>query len=185
MLEGEQGVSGGQAVRALGLCRAELGQEAVHQEQALPLQLAGDSGVQPHSMQRHCEPSVGIRPALQRSLQCQCIYANTDASQRLVKQAILDLYLLQTSMAVLYVHMILRPEKHSGPRGDDNGLHCIGSHLTARTDAPPEALPIAHQYGAGLHMQKSLSFSRGRAGTPTCCACQAYGCRRRHRITLP
>ena len=97
MLEGEQGVCGGQAMRALGLCRAELGQEAVHEEQALSLLLAGDSGVQPHSMQRHCEPSVRIGPALQRSLRCQCVCAFTDTSQRRMKAATLDMYLLQKS----------------------------------------------------------------------------------------
>ena len=97
MLEGEQGVSGGQAVRALGLCRAELGQEAVHEEQALPPLLAGDSRVQPHSMQRHGEPSVRIRPALQRSLQCDCVCACSDTSHTHMQAATLDIYLLHRS----------------------------------------------------------------------------------------
>ncbi len=34
MLEGEEGVGGRQAVRALLLCRAQAGQEAVHEEQS-------------------------------------------------------------------------------------------------------------------------------------------------------
>ena len=108
MLKGEQGVSGGQAMRALGLCRAELGQEAVHEEQALPLQLAGDSGVQPHSMQPHCEPSVRIRPALQRSPRCRRVFAATDASLRRKKAAAVDMQLPQEIMEPLYARMTMQ-----------------------------------------------------------------------------
>ena len=48
MLEGEKGVSGGQDVRALLLSRAVLGQEAVHEEQALARVLLRLLWVQPH-----------------------------------------------------------------------------------------------------------------------------------------
>ena len=66
MLEGEEGVGGRQAVRALLLCRAQAGQEAVHEEQALARMALRMLRVQPHGVQRYCHPPVRIWPALQQ-----------------------------------------------------------------------------------------------------------------------
>ena len=65
MLEGEKGVSGGEAVRALLLGRAVLGQEAVHEKQALTRMLLRLLWVQPDRVQRYCEPPVWVWPALE------------------------------------------------------------------------------------------------------------------------
>lgn len=66
MLEGEEGVSGGQAVRALMLRRAQAGQEAVHEEQALVRVTLRMLRMQPHRVQRYREPPLRIWPALHK-----------------------------------------------------------------------------------------------------------------------
>lgn len=65
MLEGEKGVSSGQAVRALLLGWAVLGQEAVHEKQTLVRMLLRLLWVQPHRVQCYCEPPVWVWPALE------------------------------------------------------------------------------------------------------------------------
>ena len=76
MLEGEEGIRGRQAVRALLLCRAQAGQEAVHEEQALARMALRMLRVQPHGVQRYCQPPVRIRPALE---QHQGLYAGAES----------------------------------------------------------------------------------------------------------
>ena len=66
MLEGEEGVSGRQAVRALLLRRAQAGQEAVHEEEALARVTLCMLRMQPHRVQRYRQPPLRIWPALHR-----------------------------------------------------------------------------------------------------------------------
>ena len=64
VLVGEEGVRGGQGVRALLLGRAGAGQEAIHEEQAPALQCPGVPSVQPQRVQRHAQPPLRVWPAL-------------------------------------------------------------------------------------------------------------------------